>query len=490
MHSLSRFSGPVCSSSTGLTILAFLLLGIASCKSSDSPTRRTEANLDPGFPRANNFFQEVSYRKLQVERPTIADAERVDEDELCRQCHEAYTKAFENNVHRVDSCESCHGPASRHLETRGKEPGLILSFKTLSAAEKSELCLQCHEQNRCSPGAQWRTSVHANSGVACTDCHTSHYGIPPGTPSTSESGDAAMRDAGRGVSDSPATLVRGQDPAYNVSLLGSSDNLGAVAPHVCYRCHEDMREFEQIANPHQICGPNGFNCTTCHDAHGQIREETRKELCLECHGDGTPTMAYHSSTHDLEGVACTDCHNPHPRACVPRLVDISHTNVRRPKRIPMAVDEPGACYKCHQRIYGLGSMMSHHPIREGIMVCSDCHDAHGQREGNLKAETLNLLCWKCHAEKQGPYAYEHPPVTENCAYCHEPHGTIANNLLRQPTTFLCLRCHSGHRRRHSFGDIDNNVDMQNAFYTDCTVCHSQIHGSDLPGPVRKQDFMR
>ena len=65
--------------------------------------------------------------------------------------------------------------------------------------------------------------------------------------------------------------------------------------------------------------------------------------------------------------------------------------------------------------------------------------------GACRAETMNLLCYRCHAEKQGPFAYEHPPVTQDCAICHEPHGTVANNLLRQPTTFLCLRCHAGHR---------------------------------------------
>jgi len=81
-------------------------------------------------------------------------------------------------------------------------------------------------------------------------------------------------------------------------------------------------------------------------------------------------------------------------------------------------------------------------------------------------------------------------VTENCLYCHEPHGTVANNLLRQPPVFLCLRCHTGHRRRHGFTNIDTSVDLQEAFYSDCTTCHTQIHGSDLPAPVRKQDFMR
>ncbi|KKK87071.1 hypothetical protein LCGC14_2756900, partial [marine sediment metagenome] len=286
------------------------------------------------------------------------------------------------------------------------------------------------------------------------------------------------------------TLAQYVKPAEQPSLRGTSNNLGAVAPYLCYKCHADYREFQEIAGPHQICGPNGFNCTTCHDPHGKILEGTRKALCLECHTDGSPTMAWHSSTHDLMGVACTDCHNPHPSTEVPQVVYVNRTSVERPKRRSMAVQEPDTCYACHPRIYGLNALLSHHPIKEGKMVCSDCHDAHGQLEGNLKAETLNLLCWKCHAEKQGPFVYEHPPVTENCAYCHEPHGTVADNLLRQPTTFLCLRCHSGHRRRHGFSDIDANVDMQQAFYTDCTLCHTQIHGSDRPGSVRKQSLRR
>jgi DmsE family decaheme c-type cytochrome len=213
-------------------------------------------------------------------------------------------------------------------------------------------------------------------------------------------------------------------------------------------------------------------------------------------------MAWHTSIHDREGVACTDCHNPHPGVDVPQLVNVSHTAVKRPPRLPMSVDEPDACYKCHQRIYGLTVMPSRHPIAEGKMVCSDCHDAHGQAHGHLKEATVNEVCYECHAEKEGPFAYEHPPVTENCAYCHEPHGTVANNLLRQPTTFLCLRCHSGHsthgrseqcNRCHFVGGDITNVGggpldpmiptdptTRQALFTDCTQCHTQVHGSDLP----------
>ena len=272
------------------------------------------------------------------------------------------------------------------------------------------------------------------------------------------------------------------------SLKGTSNHMGAVAPYTCYRCHSDMQDFQRVAGPHQICGPNGFNCTTCHDPHGKIKEETRKDLCLQCHAQGSPTMAYHSSIHNRNGVACTDCHNPHPRANVPQIVNISHTNVQRPKRLMMSVQEPETCYKCHPKIYALNAMPSHHPIKEGKMVCSDCHDPHGQMERNLKAERINLLCYKCHAEKQGPFAYPHAPVTENCAICHEPHGTVTNNLLRQPTTFLCLRCHVGHRRTASHpgvpaANIDTLTQIRQPLFTNCTQCHTQIHGSDVPAPT-------
>ncbi|MFO7901511.1 MAG: cytochrome c3 family protein [Planctomycetota bacterium] len=475
----------------GLGLLAVCCFTIASCGFPERQARRADTELEPGWPKPNDEFHAARLPIVKAEMPTVEGAEYVNDDELCLTCHEEYTKTFAENVHRGihdegQACESCHGPASQHLITRGEDPDSILSFKTLEPAKASELCLQCHEEDACAPGARWRCSVHANNRVSCRDCHTSHYNVPPGTKPTTEPIAAAA-----GVHGEQIALAAHRQPADMPSLAGTSNNLGAVSPDTCYKCHGDMYEMQEIAGPHQIGGPNGFNCTTCHDAHGKILDHSRKDLCLECHQEGSPTMAWHASTHNLMGVACTDCHNPHPRAAVqqfPRATGVSflHTNVARPKRLAMSVQEPEACYKCHAKIYGMNALPSHHPIKEGKMVCSDCHDAHGQQEGNLNADTKNLLCWKCHADKQGPFAYEHPPVTEDCSICHEPHGTVADNLLKQPPTFLCLRCHVGHRDgNHGHGervDIDNIPQLRPALYTDCTTCHSQIHGSDLPTP--------
>ena len=119
---------------------------------------RTEAKVDAGWPKADQPFVQVSYQEVRETLPTVAGAEYVNDDEICMTCHEAYVKSFANNVHRQGKCESCHGPASKHVEGRGKEPGLIFSFKQGSPAARAEACLRCHEENQCAVGCRWRTS--------------------------------------------------------------------------------------------------------------------------------------------------------------------------------------------------------------------------------------------------------------------------------------------------------------------------------------------
>jgi DmsE family decaheme c-type cytochrome len=471
-------------------IVSVAVLSAISCRTAEpKPAHRGPTTTDPApyGPYPEPPWQEVKNASLHVPLPEIAEAEYVNDDSLCMTCHETYVKTFQHNVHRDQSCEKCHGPASRHLASRGKEPGTILSFKKLTAPQRAELCLKCHEDNACSPGTQWRSSPHAAHGVSCTDCHTSHYNVPPGTsPVTPLAQDGQSNPIVQVVR---LPVVDEAAPIDMAAIRAASNDLGAVTPHICLRCHANMAQQMNVAASHQICGAIGFDCTTCHNPHGKIRPETRTDLCLKCHDNNSPTMAWHSSTHSRHGVACADCHNPHPNLNVQQAVNIQHTHIRRDERSPMAVNEPYVCYKCHADVYAENSMPSHHPIKEGKMVCSDCHDPHGQTEGNLKEPTVNMVCYRCHGDKQGPFAYEHPPVTENCSICHNPHGTVANNLLRQPATFLCLRCHTGHRKgppgpNHIplMGDVGTSPASQAAFYTDCTQCHQQIHGSDLPSP--------
>jgi DmsE family decaheme c-type cytochrome len=509
-----KFGGSIRGWSLVAGLTGLILSSAVSCRAphSSSAYRGEPASVPYGIEPVARWHERETGR-VTASIPEIPKAEMVNDDQLCASCHQSYVKHHQLSIHGKQSCETCHGPGSEHIRTRGKEPGLIRSFIRMKPAERSETCLQCHEDNNCQPGKEWRISVHANAGVSCTDCHTGHYNVPPGTKTTDLSEadryddqiqlvrlPAVTEEKLPAPNSSPeAENATRDDQAKLEPTLTHADSrkMGAITPQVCYRCHANMKRQEEIAHPHQICGATQMDCTTCHDPHGKVRPETRTDLCLKCHDMSSPTMAWHSSTHFRYGVACADCHNPHPNSYVQPAVDIHHTHIERKPRMPMSVDEPQTCYKCHPQIYAKTSMPSHHPIKEGKLVCSDCHDAHGQTEDNLKEPTVNMVCYKCHSEKQGPFAYEHPPVTENCAICHDPHGTVTNNLLRQPAPFLCLRCHTGHRKgptgpNHTplMGDIGTSTALQAAFYTDCTQCHSQIHGSDVPSPHLPRTFLR
>jgi predicted CXXCH cytochrome family protein len=103
---------------------------------------------------------------------------------------------------------------------------------------------------------------------------------------------------------------------------------------------------------------------------------------------------------------------------------------------------------------------SHHPIREGKVVCSDCHNPHGSPGDTklLKEFTVNETCYNCHADKRGPMLWEHQPVRDNCLNCHTPHGSNQPRLMKEQMNFLCASCHSAEsqqqRRRPSAARID------------------------------------
>jgi DmsE family decaheme c-type cytochrome len=115
------------------------------------------------------------------------------------------------------------------------------------------------------------------------------------------------------------------------------------------------------------------------------------------------------------------------------------------------------------------------PMREGKIVCSDCHNPHGSiTEGMLKQDSINDNCYTCHAEKRGPFLFEHTPVRENCLNCHDPHGSINEFSLKMARPRLCFECHA---IGHGFTTGPNsNFTMGRA----CQNCHTTIHGSNSP----------
>jgi DmsE family decaheme c-type cytochrome len=123
----------------------------------------------------------------------------------------------------------------------------------------------------------------------------------------------------------------------------------------------------------------------------------------------------------------------------------------------------------------------HHRVQEGLLVCSDCHNEHGTFQPKMLRTSANQdqVCFKCHTDKQGPFVYEHVPVkTEGCTICHFPHGSNNPHMLkRAQVNQLCLECHTTGGVMGAPGPI-GPAHNQAQKYQACTLCHTQIHGSN------------
>ena len=107
-----------------------------------------------------------------------------------------------------------------------------------------------------------------------------------------------------------------------------------------------------------------------------------------CHQTGA-RIGWHASTHERSGLACGDCHRIHQ------------------DRDPVLVksSEPDVCFSCHRQKRADFQKPSTHPVRFGLMGCSDCHSPHGSTTvAMLNKPTLNQTCFSCHGDKRGPAA--------------------------------------------------------------------------------------
>jgi DmsE family decaheme c-type cytochrome len=269
-----------------------------------------------------------------------------------------------------------------------------------------------------------------------------------------------------------------------------------VGVEVCAQCHYD--KFVSYMNqPHSRKGDprtpaSRFACESCHGPaslhvqggggrgvgglmtfRAEQPAEARNAVCLQCHTRGNQAL-WHGSVHDQRKLACADCHNVHGG---------------QPKLLAQPTQQQ-LCTKCHQQIRVALMKSSHHPLREEKMQCTSCHNPHGTQTARLiAANSVNDKCYDCHAEKRGPFLFEHPPVRESCLNCHDPHGSSHEPLLIVKKPLLCQRCHSD--LRHP-GTIYARTPAQVAartpvyglqpqlMYRACTNCHVQIHGSNHP----------
>ena len=193
--------------------------------------------------------------------------------------------------------------------------------------------------------------------------------------------------------------------------------------------------------------------------------------CLSCHEAHTGA-GWFGSRHESVDVACVSCHTIHA------------------DRDPMfdPIEQQETCFTCHPRTRSDTYKASGHPLRFGSMACSDCHNVHdGNSDFLLVEDNVNDTCYTCHADKRGPFLWEHAPVTESCTLCHDPHGSNHPAMLTKRPPLLCQQCHSAaFHPSTAYGaeGLPGAAANPNLLGKNCLNCHSQTHGSNHPSGAR------
>jgi len=239
-------------------------------------------------------------------------------DAACQVCHPDIADPFPKNAHfkiasREFRCESCHGPGQAHVQGKGDKTK-INRVADRPPNQVLDLCLQCHSNDF--SRSNIRRSMHSNSDVVCTSCHSIHR--------------------------SPA-------PKY---LLARQQR------DLCYSCHLEIKAQFDMPYRHRV-NEGAIACTDCHNPHGSFQPTWRSgakprlvshsfgndQSCMKCHTDKRGPFVYEHPPVRIEG--CEACHSPHGSAN-PRLL-------KRPAVFTL-------CLECHNGIAGFGKSGFGEPV--------------------------------------------------------------------------------------------------------------------------------
>jgi len=214
------------------------------------------------------------------------------------------------------------------------------------------------------------------------------------------------------------------------------------------------------------------------------------DTCAMCHEK--ITKAFKRSEHSRivaaskqKGQACEACHGAGSLHADAEGKANKRATIINPGR------KPEACYQCHLDKKGEFSLQYHHPVPEGKMTCTDCHDPHG--EDGVKPGTLsslrgkNELCAKCHKDQTMVFVYEHEALREGCSTCHDVHGSINDKMLVERDANLCIKCHY-QADFPNIGDYSSTTTGHgpNMQQGPCWSggCHTAVHGSNYNDHLR------
>jgi DmsE family decaheme c-type cytochrome len=269
-----------------------------------------------------------------------------------------------------------------------------------------------------------------------------------------------------------------------------------IGSEMCGVCHEDIGKAF-LKSPHEAVekgDKHGFTGKACESCHGpgskhaetlspaDIRNPSKistaetDRVCMACHNNQTSNTGRINASHARNSISCTACHSMH-----------AHGTDGLVARKPAALNT--LCESCHIDVKAAFTLPFKHPVLQNAMTCVDCHNPHGAIKAPLLrlANANELGCFNCHADKRGPFTFEHAVVRQGgCEGCHMPHGSAnAKMLIREEVRLVCLECHANLPSLPTQTASVRGVvppafhDLTSPRFRNCTICHQKIHGSHV-----------
>jgi predicted CXXCH cytochrome family protein len=247
---------------------------------------------------------------------------------MCADCHstavrkgyDASTDRFRTTMTEINvSCESCHGPGSRHAKW-ARYPSWLRRFRW----SNNGLANQLTERH----GARW--SIDSTTGNArrssprtsdreietCAQCHARRSHIADGYV------------AGRSLFD------------YYTPLL--------LMPELYFPDGQQRDEVYTYGSFLQSkMYSAGVTCSDCHEPHSAKLRQPGNGVCAQCHRAAKyDTTAHHFHPSNSAGARCVSCHLPDTTYM---QIDPRHDHsirIPRPDR-SVTLGVPNACNRCH-----------------------------------------------------------------------------------------------------------------------------------------------
>lgn len=246
----------------------------------------------------------------------------------CAECHSTHLKkgydvatdSYKTTFNEINvACESCHGPASRHIEwaKRAQPPYAQDDNKGLAVR------LQSRWREAWKFPASDAKFAHRDQSAAdalmntCWACHARRSTLAEGgLPSM------PLEDTHR-----PALLTQ---PTYHADGQQRDEDY-------TWGSFRQSKMFQK-----------GVTCMDCHEPHALKLRAEGNALCTRCHNAVVfDTERHHFHKQDSKGAKCMDCHAPEQNYMV---IDGRHDHSFRLPRpdLSQSLGSPNACTQCHQ----------------------------------------------------------------------------------------------------------------------------------------------